>query len=271
MSGRRGGARVAWAVAAAVLLPAVPACAQALGAYPPKAAAREAAGPAPPRLGRARSSEQAGFGRVRPLKIFLGGDPTGLVEKIHWTGWGDGQAIGSGEAEYDWPGTAVADNGIVPGARVVAFHLGTCRGHLSYNAVEWYFPKDGQVFDPHEYIDTCTGAVLGIPNVVSCPDVRLADGAGTATFVNVSAMSCETASRLIAEAPAARYLSTGGRFIQSGFRCGTEGAKGPGSAGFSCQKGPLEFSYVAEPLARTLRMRQLVCLRGSWLMACRSS
>jgi hypothetical protein len=235
-----------WAATAAVLLLAVPACALGLSARSLAPGAQAAAGAAP-RLGRASSSAQRGFGQVHPQTIFLGGDPTGLVTHIHWSGWGASQAIGAGEAEYDWPGTAVAANGIAPGARVVAFHLGTCRGHPSYNALEWYFPKDGEVFSAHTYIDTCTGAYVGVPKVVSCPNVRLADGTGTATFVNAAAMSCGAASRLIAQAPVAQYVPAGGRFIQSGFRCGTEGARERSPQTFACQQGPREFSYLVEP------------------------
>ncbi len=170
---------------------------------------------------------QIGFGRVRPKTISLGGDPTGLVQHIHWTSWGGTRAVGYGDAEYDWPGTAVANNGFTSGARVVAFNLGGCHGHRSYNALEWYFPKYQQAFNQHEYTNTCTGAYVGVPKVISCPNVRLSAGSGTATFINVSGMSCETASQLIAEAPVAQYLTTGGRFTQSGFRCGTEGAGEP--------------------------------------------
>jgi hypothetical protein len=246
MSRRGGDARAAW-VAAAIALLATAACALGMSALAPAATAGAGARAAP-RLGRVQSSAQSGFGDVRPQRIFLGGDPTGLVDGIRWSGWGSDRAIGHGDAEYDWPGTAVADNGPTPGARVVAFQLGTCRGRPSYNALEWYFPKYGQVFDPHEYLDTCTGATVGAPNVVSCPkNVRLADGAGTAAFIDVSAISCAAARRLIAQAPAAQYVVSGGRFMQSGFRCGTEGTRGGSSASFDCQRGQLEFAYMLTP------------------------
>ncbi len=243
MRGWRGNARVAWVATVAVLL-AVPACALGFNAYSPQAGARAAAGPAP-RLGREYHPGLAGFGHVSPKAISLGGDPTGFVRHIHWSGWGSSQAVGYGEAEYDWPGTAVAANGFTSGARVVAFHLGSCHRYRSYNAVEWYFPKYGQLFNPHRYINACTGEIVGIPKLVSCPDVGIKDGAGTATSVIVNAMSCESASHLIAEAPVAQYVPEGGRFIQSGFRCGTEG--GDSGSVFSCEKGPLEFSYTVEP------------------------
>jgi hypothetical protein len=142
MSRRSRNSRVVWPAVAAVLL-AVPACAlgNALGggAHSLVTGARAAAEPAP-RLGRASSPGRAGFGRVSPQRIFLGGGPTGLVEHIHWTGWGRSQAIGYGDAEYDWPGTAVAANGFTSGARVVAFHLGTCRGQPSYNRARVVLP-----------------------------------------------------------------------------------------------------------------------------------
>jgi hypothetical protein len=37
-----------------------------------------------PRLGKATSQYQRGYGKVRPRTIFNGGDPTGLVRHIHW-------------------------------------------------------------------------------------------------------------------------------------------------------------------------------------------
>lgn len=37
-----------------------------------------------------------GFGTAEPSTIFNGGDPSGQVTKIHWTGWGNPTAIGYG-------------------------------------------------------------------------------------------------------------------------------------------------------------------------------
>jgi len=231
------------ATAAVAALLAVAAC--ALGIAAREASAR-AAGRAAPRLGAAYSRGQSGFGGFRPKTIFLGGDPTGLLEHIRWSAWGGDEAVGHGDAEYDWPGTAVAANGFSSGARVVAFHLGSCRGRRSYNALEWYFPKYGQSFDPHRYIDACTGAFVGNPRTMSCPDVQIRDGSGVATFVIVSGIACSTASRLIGETPVAHYLPQGGRFLQDGFRCGSEGAAN-GAPVFACERGPREFSYTVQP------------------------
>jgi hypothetical protein len=199
---------------------------------------------AAPRLGRTWGAGQSGYGHVHPSTIFNGGDPTGLVVHVHWSGWGDSEAIGEGDAEYVWPGTSVADNGISSGARVVAFHLGTCRGHASYNAIEWYFPKYGQSFNPHQYINICSGSYVGaVPKEIACPTVRFANGSGTATEVQAFTMSCAQASEVIAASTITQYVAGGGRFVQSGFRCGTEGAEGGGTAMFGCQLGEREFLY----------------------------
>lgn len=37
-----------------------------------------------------------GWGTAKPTKIFNGGDPSGLVTRIHWTSWGGSSAIGYG-------------------------------------------------------------------------------------------------------------------------------------------------------------------------------
>jgi hypothetical protein len=201
-----------------------------------------------PRLGRPWGRGQIGYGTVRPTHIFNGGDPTGEVEHIHWTGWGGSQAIGEGDAEYDWPGTSVASNGDTSGARVVAFHLGTCRGRPSYNAIEWYFPKYGQTFSSHDYINICTGKYVGDnPPETECPNVQLADGAGMATEVKAINMTCAAASAIIAATNTTQFGTGEGRFTQAGFRCGTEGTGvGLSSALFDCQMGEQEFLFWAE-------------------------
>ena len=98
----------------------------------------------------------AGFGQVRPARIFNGGDPTGLVTHIVWNSWGDPRAVATGESEYVGPSQSVATGTEEP-ATVVAFNLGTCDGKLMYRAVEWYFPEHGQKFDPSQYEDICAG------------------------------------------------------------------------------------------------------------------
>jgi hypothetical protein len=41
-------------------------------------------------------TDGSGFGSAHPAEIFNGGDPSGLVTHIHWTGWGDPVATGRG-------------------------------------------------------------------------------------------------------------------------------------------------------------------------------
>jgi hypothetical protein len=38
-----------------------------------------------------------GWGTYKPVEIFNGGDPSGMVREISWTGWGDTTAIGQGK------------------------------------------------------------------------------------------------------------------------------------------------------------------------------
>jgi hypothetical protein len=101
----------------------------------------------------------AGFGHVKPARIFNGGDPTGLVTHIVWGSWGGTHAAATGTSEYVGPGQTVA-TGTEETASIVAFNLGTCDGRLMYRAVEWYFPEHGQAFDPDRYENICSGAYV---------------------------------------------------------------------------------------------------------------
>jgi hypothetical protein len=115
-----------------------------------------------PVLGRTAGdfSHGTGFGTVKPARIFNGGDPTGLVTKIKWSGWGGPRATGTGQAEYVGPNQSVAA-GRAAQATVVAFRLGRCHGTLMYQAVEWFFPQHGQHFSPSDYENICTGTFHG--------------------------------------------------------------------------------------------------------------
>ena len=103
-----------------------------------------------------------GFGQVKPAEIFNGGDPTGLVTNVVWGSWGGPKAVGTGISDYVGPKKTVSQGTEQP-ATVVAFNLGTCDGKLMYQAVEWYFPQHGQVFDPNRYENICTGSYVGVP------------------------------------------------------------------------------------------------------------
>jgi hypothetical protein len=198
-----------------------------------------------PTLGRPWAPYQIGYGHPHPRTVYNGGDPTGWVRKIRWTGWGRARAVGVGVSTYVWPGTSVVQ-GTSRGARIVAFHLGTCRGRPSYNAVTWFFPQYDENFEPHQYINACTGKYVGSSApTIHCADAPTSDDRYRATEVVAIWMSCQSAHRLIAVAPVARYFSSAGRFMQSGFRCGSWGALG-GSAWFDCGLGRREFFYVVK-------------------------
>lgn len=184
---------------------------------------------------------QQGYGRAKPKIVSNGGDATGVVRAIKWTAWGRGKAVGTGTSTYVWPGTNVATNKPVRGARIVAFKLGTCAGRRAYMAVEWYFPKYGETFNPKRYINACTGIYVGYRSKITrCPNVSL--HGHTAKNVGAIGMTCSHAKSLIKQAPVARYLRHGGRYVQSGFRCGTQGVKTP-PASFDCRSGRSEFSF----------------------------
>jgi hypothetical protein len=119
-----------------------------------------AASAAIPVLGRPAGdfAHGTGWGKVRPAEIFNGGDPTGLVTHIRWSGWGAGSITGTGIS--DWPYPSVAAGKQEP-VKIVAFNLGTCAGKLMYKAVEWYFPQHGQAFKANQYENVCAGRYVG--------------------------------------------------------------------------------------------------------------
>jgi hypothetical protein len=104
----------------------------------------------------------AGFGQVKPAKIFNGGDPTGLLTHITWKSWGGPDAVGTGKTDYVGPGQSVA-TGKEEQATVEAFKLGKCHRKLMYKAVEWYFPQHGQAFSASHYENICQGTYVPTP------------------------------------------------------------------------------------------------------------
>lgn len=105
-----------------------------------------------------------GFGEVRPARIFLGGDISGLVTGARWHRWGAPKAIGHGRGWYIPPGAITAD-GHKARARLVAWDLGNCGGQLAYRKGEWYFPEyhrrgqypEGTYFSRRFAINLCDG------------------------------------------------------------------------------------------------------------------
>jgi hypothetical protein len=85
---------------------------------------------------------QIGFGHVRPRTIFLGGDPTGLVCRIHWLTWGGRFAIATATA-LDVVGHQTTAQGKWAPAVIVLSHLGSWQGRSAYLRYSWSFP-DGE-------------------------------------------------------------------------------------------------------------------------------
>lgn len=78
-----------------------------------------------------------GWGAYRPSEISNGGDPTGVVQAIHWESWGGPTAIGYGTGWYVGPNSIVADG--TPGrTELRGSDLGHCtaRGPLAYEHLE---------------------------------------------------------------------------------------------------------------------------------------
>ena len=119
-----------------------------------------------------------GFGQVEPAEFYNGGDASGTVRHIVWQSWGGPKAVGTGEGEYVGPGQDVAE-ATAESATVVAFDRGSCHGNLMYQAIEWYFPRHGQSFDPNQYENICTGAfVTSAKTASTCPPSHIAVGTG---------------------------------------------------------------------------------------------
>jgi hypothetical protein len=71
----------------------------------------------------------AGWGKAHPSKIFNGGDPSGLVTHIHWTGWGGSLASGRGLSSIYQP-----HGGYYPQLVTIELHasnLGRCTAGAS--------------------------------------------------------------------------------------------------------------------------------------------
>jgi hypothetical protein len=101
----------------------------------------------------------SGFGLVAPAAISLGGLASSPhVSSISWSDWGAAQAIGQGQSIDGTGQSGPVSSWPVEPATVVAFDLGSCDGGPpAYQKVTWYFPKDGQTFDPTTATNACTG------------------------------------------------------------------------------------------------------------------
>jgi hypothetical protein len=115
-----------------------------------------------PTLGLNWEGSGGGYGSVRPTLVSNGGDPTGVVSSITWQSWGGSQAVGTGTSDYVAPGQTVAD-GSQQTVTIVAYNLGTCDGQSAYQDVEWYFPGQGQTFDPSQGLTACQFGYVNSP------------------------------------------------------------------------------------------------------------
>jgi hypothetical protein len=217
-----------------------------------------------PILGHFWPPDSKGYGTVRPTTIFNGGDPTGLVSHIRWHNWGKPLAVGIGEGDYVWPGLGVADGSTAAVARIVAFDLGTCDGKLMYREVEWYFPRYGERFNPTDPLDTCTHVYGGgMPQMRQCGSVGISStDSYRATDIQVEfGASCGAARRLIEFGPSARYVHRGGRFVEAGYFCGSEGLSGSigPDAAFDCDDGVRLIGWY---VARTTHMSHVGVGKG---------
>jgi hypothetical protein len=99
---------------------------------------------------------QAGYGHAEPPSIFNGGDRSGLVTHIEWLTWGGSRAVGLGRGLYIAP-DQFSSEGTRQSAVIVLFKLGYCHGRRAYDAITWFYPQHGNRFNPHAYINACTG------------------------------------------------------------------------------------------------------------------
>jgi len=107
---------------------------------------------ATPTLGSDLGVPTQGFGTVKPARVFLGGDPTGLVTKLTWKSWGSATAVGSGTGYYPPPDKPTAESVKVP-VTLDASELGTCKGKHTYKRLAFIFHYKGKAMK---------GSVLGI-------------------------------------------------------------------------------------------------------------
>jgi hypothetical protein len=106
-----------------------------------------------------------GLGQAHPATISLGGDGTTWVKNIAWNSWGGPTAVGTGTGYWVGPGQISAAATPEP-ATIEAFNREACEGKPMYGALEWYFPEQGQNFDPKNYDDVCTGQPV---DLTTCP------------------------------------------------------------------------------------------------------
>ncbi|MFC8181584.1 hypothetical protein ACFULT_22125 [Rhodococcus sp. NPDC057297] len=78
---------------------------------------------------------------------------SGTLDQIEWSSWGDAAALGTGFGYTD------GVDGMKLPAEVRAFDLGDCQGAVAYRAVSWWFPSQGEGFDPGRATQICGGGL----------------------------------------------------------------------------------------------------------------
>jgi hypothetical protein len=111
-----------------------------------------------PTLGQGGMPGQSGYGQVTPGVVYNGGAPTSLVNQIQWQSWGGAQATGQGFSDDVRAGGPSSPGEYEP-ATIVAFNLGLCDGSTVYRSVEWFFPGEGQSFDPTQGLNICNAGL----------------------------------------------------------------------------------------------------------------
>lgn len=84
-----------------------------------------------------------GWGTAEPSTIFNGGDPSGLVSDIRWTGWGQPVALGSGKTSIFKPGRGYYNQLVT--IKLRAWDIGSCtpggpRAYLKLSVAEPSIP-----------------------------------------------------------------------------------------------------------------------------------
>jgi hypothetical protein len=72
----------------------------------------------------------AGWGEERPREIFNGGDPSGLISKVHWSSWGGAVARGHGRNSIFKPHGGYYPRQVV--IQLKAKRIGSCEGRRAY-------------------------------------------------------------------------------------------------------------------------------------------
>jgi hypothetical protein len=86
-------------------------------------------------------SNGVGWGTPHPSEIFNGGDPSGRVTQIRWSGWGGAATVGHGLNAIFMPQGGYY--GKLAGIELIAYDLGRCTrgGPLAYRELIARVPK----------------------------------------------------------------------------------------------------------------------------------